>query len=186
MKKYIIKQILSAFLIMVVLTVILGLIYPFVVMGVGKIFFSAQANGSLVEKDGKIIGSKLIQQEFTSDEYFHGRPARIGPDDYPTSKKMIEKIESRAIAIQKENSMGNKPVPVCLVTDSGSSLDPDISIDAAYYQVKRIAEVRDITVDAVNKLIAVNKENRVLGLLGENRVNVLQLNMALDKYCDTK
>jgi potassium-transporting ATPase KdpC subunit len=186
MKNYYLKQILNAFLIVLVLTVILGLIYPFVVMGVGKTIFPKQANGSLIEKDGRIIGSKLIQQEFTSKEYFHGRPANIGADDYPTSKKMIEKIKNRAVKIQKENYMGNKPVPVCLVTDSGSSLDPDISIDAACYQAKRVAKNRNIKIDTVNKLIDDNIEGRIFGFLGYNRVNVLQLNMTLDKYCDAK
>jgi len=181
MKNNIIKYLINAFLMMLVLTIILGIIYPFAIMAIGKTFFPNQANGSLIKKDGRIIGSKLIQQEFTSDKYFHGRPTEISPDDYPTSKKMITKIENRAVKLQKYNKMENKSVPVCLVSDSGSGLDPDISPEAAYYQSKRIAKVRDIPVDEIDKLIEKNIDKRLLGVLGENRVNVLQLNIALDK-----
>jgi potassium-transporting ATPase KdpC subunit len=183
MKENIFKRLINAFLIMFVFTVILGIVYPFAVMSVGKLFFPAQANGSLIEKNGKIIGSKLIQQEFKSAKYFHGRSASISPNDYPTSSEMCTELKNRAGVVQKMNNMINQPVPVCLITDSGSSLDPDISPEAAYYQANRISFERNISVNVVNKLIAENISYRIFGILGENRVNVLQLNMALDNYC---
>ena len=176
------KKILNAFLLMLILTIILGLIYPLVIMGIGQVCLPHQANGSLVTKGGKIIGSSLIQQKFSKDKYFHGRPNKLSPIDTPTSRKMIELIASRIKKEQSINSQPNKTVPIDLITDSGSSLDPDISPQAAYYQAKRISSARNIPINEIDKLITDNIKPRSLGFLGQIRVNVLQLNLALDKY----
>jgi potassium-transporting ATPase KdpC subunit len=176
------KSILNAFLLMLIMTIILGLIYPIIVMGIGQVCFPFQANGSLVEKDSKIIGSALIQQEFTKDKYFHGRPNKLSSIDTPTSDKMIKIITARIKKEQKINLYPNKPVPLDLITDSGSSLDPDISPKAAYYQVKRVSRARNIPRNELNLLIKDNIKSRSLGFLGQRTVNVLALNLALDKY----
>ncbi len=180
-QKYL-KYILNAFLLMLILTIILGLIYPFIIMGIGQVCFPRQANGSLVIKDGKIIGSMLIQQKFTKDKYFHGRPNNLSPIDTPTSNKMIAVITSRIQKEQSTNLHPNKAVPLDLITDSGSSLDPDISPEAAYYQAKRISETRVIPIKNINQLIKDNINPRSLGFLGQKTVNVLALNLALDNY----
>ncbi len=176
------KKILNAFLLMLVLTIILGLIYPLFIMGIGQVCFSHQANGSLIKKDDKIIGSTLIQQKFSKDKYFHGRPNKLSPIDTPTSNKMIKLIASRIKKEQNINLHPNKTVPIDLITDSGSSLDPDISPSAAYYQAKRISSTRNIPIKEIDKLIKDNIKARCLGFLGQNTVNVLNLNLALDKY----
>ena len=175
------KSILNAFLIMIVLTIILGLIYPLVIMGIGQVCFPYQANGSLIKKDGKIIGSSLIQQNFTQGKYFFGRPNKLSTIDTPTSSKMLKIIEARIKKEQRLNLQPGKSVPIDLITDSGSSLDPDISPEAAYYQAKRISKVRGIPIAKINQLINSNIKSRSLGILGQETVNVLALNLALEK-----
>ena len=178
---------------MAVVTIVLtGLIYPLVVWGLGVVLFPKQAAGSLVTSaDGTVIGSKLIAQAFTGDRYFHPRPSAAGAgydamassasNLGPTSKTLIDDVKARVATETLENpglTAGN--VPVDMVTASGSGLDPDISPDNAALQVARVAKVRSVTVDVVTKLVAQHTRGRDLGFLGEPRVNVLELNLALD------
>ena len=171
-----------------VTTVLLGLGYPLVMTGVAGVLFPHQAAGSLVLKDGKVIGSSLLAQSFTSDKYFHPRPSAAGSGYDATSsggsnlaqsnQKLVTRVQGDVDKLSAQN--GGKPVPIDLVTTSGSGLDPDITPDAAYYQAARVAVARHMSVDAVNHLIAAHVEGRTLGVLGEPRVNVLELNLELD------
>lgn len=173
---------------LLVLTVALGVVYPFAVWGVSQIAFSHQANGSLIEKDGKVIGSELIGQTFTSPGYFHSRPsaagngydagASSGSNLGPTSKKLIDRIGGDAEAIKAENP--SVKVPADLVTTSASGLDPHISPEAAEFQVARIAKQRNMAENDVRKLVQKFTEGRQLGFFGEPRVNVLLLNLELN------
>jgi K+-transporting ATPase ATPase C chain len=182
------------------LTIITGLIYPLAMTGIAGTIFPYQAQGSLFEKDGKVIGSVLIGQSFTEDKYFHGRPsATTGPDPKdptksvptpynasnsmgsnlgPTSKALADRLKEDVDTLKKENP--SAPVPVDLVTTSGSGLDPDISPAAALFQVPRVAKARGLPEDRVRTLVESETQGRWLGLLGEPRVNVLKLNLALD------
>jgi K+-transporting ATPase ATPase C chain len=186
------KQLLPAFRVTLVLTVLTGLLYPGVVTVLGQLLFHHQANGSLIVKDGRVVGSELIGQNFTRSEYFHSRPSAAGNDGYdasassgsnlgPTSKKLIDRVKGDIDKFRQENPDYQGPIPADLVTASGSGLDPDISPASAQAQAARVAKARGISVDQVNSLIGRYTEKPDLGLLGDTRVNVLKLNLALDE-----
>ena len=194
------KELRPAIVVFVVLAAITGLAYPLAMTGVAGAIFPAQAAGSLIEKDGKVIGSALIGQEFKGAGYFHGRPSattaadpqdatKTVPQPYnavnsmgsnlgPTSKALGDRIKEDVAQLKAENP--SMPVPVELVTTSASGLDPDISPEAALFQLPRVAKARGLSEDRVRALVSANTEGRLLGLLGEPRVNVLALNLALD------
>jgi len=173
----------------VVATILLGLGYPLLVTGIAAVVFPHQASGSLILKDGKVIGSSLLAQSFTSDKYFHPRPSAAGNGYDPTSsggsnlaqsnKTLVDRIQGSIDKLSQENP--GKPVPIDLVTTSGSGLDPDITPDAAFFQIPRVAKARGIPEARINQLIQEHITNRQLGFLGEPRVNVLDLNLDLDK-----
>jgi K+-transporting ATPase ATPase C chain len=176
---------------LLVMTVITGLIYPLVATGVAQVLFPHQANGSLIERDGKPIGSELIGQSFTDPKYFWGRPSATTPQPYngtgsngsnlgPTNPALRDAVQQRIDALHAADPGNTAPVPSDLVTASGSGLDPEISPAAAQYQVARVARLRNLSVDQVQTLVVQATQGRQLGLLGEARVNVLQLNLVLD------
>jgi len=183
------KDLIAAALMILVLTALLGIIYPLAVWGVGQIAFPYQANGSLIEKDGNIVGSELIGQHFTSENYFHSRPSAAG-NGYdagasggsnlgPTSQKLIMRVKADAETLQAENP--NAKIPADLVTTSASGLDPHISPESAEFQIPRIAKSRNISETDLRNLVAQFTEGRQFGIFGEPRVNVLKLNLELDK-----
>jgi potassium-transporting ATPase KdpC subunit len=171
-----------------VTTVLLGLGYPLLVTGIAGTIFPRKAAGSLILKDGQVIGSELLAQSFTSDKYFHPRPSAAGNGYDATSsggsnlaqsnKALVDRIQGSIDKLAKENP--GKPVPIDLVTMSGSGLDPDITPDAAFFEAPRVAKARGISEDSVRQLIQANTAKRQFGVLGEPRVNVLDLNLALD------
>ena len=176
----------------VALTVVTGLVYPLLVTGVAKLALSDQAAGSLIVKDGKTVGSSLIGQNFSEPKYFWGRPSATSPMPYnaagssgsnqgPLNPALVDAVKGRVEALQAADPGNKAPVPVDLVTASASGLDPHISVAAAQYQAARVARVRGIAPATVNELVGKHTEGRLLGLLGEVRVNVLELNLALDQ-----
>ncbi|TWA98677.1 K(+)-transporting ATPase subunit C [Bradyrhizobium stylosanthis] len=195
------REIRPAIVLLLVLTAITGLAYPLAMTAIAGTLFPAQAQGSLIERDGKVVGSALIGQEFKEDKYFHGRPsATLAPDPNdstktvsapynaansggsnlgPTSKALADRLKEDVDKLKAENP--NAAVPVDLVTTSASGLDPDISPEAAQFQVPRVAKARNMPEQAVNQLVAANVQGRLFGVLGEPRVNVLALNLALDR-----
>jgi K+-transporting ATPase ATPase C chain len=194
------KEIRPAIVLIIAFTLVTGVAYPFVLTGIARVAFPYQAQGSLLERDGKVVGSALIGQEFTSDRYFHGRlSATVAPDPNdsaktvatpynaansggsnlgPTSKALIERVQGDVDKLKAENPAGS--IPTDLVTTSGSGLDPHISPAAAMFQVPRVAKARNMPEDLVRELVQQHTESRFLGLLGDPRVNVLALNLALD------
>jgi potassium-transporting ATPase KdpC subunit len=195
------REIRPAIVVLVALTLICGLVYPLTMTGIAQVLFPYQANGSMIERDGHVVGSELIGQQFNSDKYFHGRPsATTAPDPSdstktvaapynalnsggsnlgPSNKALIDRVKGDMDSLKKENP--SQPVPADLVTTSASGLDPDISPEAALFQVPRIAKARNLPEDRVRQLVADRTEGRLFGLLGEPRVNVLMLNLALDQ-----
>jgi K+-transporting ATPase ATPase C chain len=195
------KEIRPAIVFVVALTAITGLLYPFVMTGIAGVVFPYQAQGSLIERDGKVVGSALIGQDFTSAGYFHGRPsATVAPDPNdstktvpapynaansggsnlgPTNKALIDRVQGDVEKLQQENP--STQVPIDLVTTSGSGLDPNISPAAALFQVPRVANARNMPEDRVRQVVDEHVEGRTLGFLGEPRINVLALNLALDR-----
>jgi potassium-transporting ATPase KdpC subunit len=183
------RNLITAILYTVVTTVIFGLVYPFVVTGIAQVFFKDKANGQLLQRNGQLVGSRIIGQSFTSPGYFHSRPSMAGNgydaanssgSNYaPTNKKLIDRVAGDVTALQLDHP--NTDVPIDLVTASGSGLDPDITPAAAEFQVTRIAHERSLSEDAVRRLIAEHTLGRQLGFLGEPRVNVLELNLDLDQ-----
>ena len=194
------KEIRPAIVMVVLLTLITGLLYPLAITGIAGVIFPYQSQGSLIEKDGKVVGSTLIGQVFADDKYFHGRPSATNAPDPkdstktvdapynasnsmgsnlgPTSKALIDRIKGQVDELKKENA--SAPVPMDMVTTSGSGLDPHISPEAAYFQVPRVAKARGVPEARIRALVDGQVEGRTFGLLGEPRVNVLNLNLALD------
>src|SRR5437660_137215 len=195
------REIRPAIVLVIMLTLMTGVVYPFAITGIAQVIFPDKAQGSLLERDGKVIGSALNCQEFTSEAYFHGRPsATVAPDPNdstktvsapynaansggsnlgPTNKSLIERVQGDLEKLKQENGSGQ--VPIDMVTSSASGLDPHISPAAALFQVPRVAKARNMPEDRLRQLVDEHTEARAFGLLGEPRVNVLALNLALDR-----
>jgi K+-transporting ATPase ATPase C chain len=185
------SQIRPALMALLIFTVLTGLLYPLVVTGIAQLAFPHQANGSLIVVNGKTVGSTLIGQQFTDPKYFWGRLSATGPYPYnaaassgsnlgPSNPALLDEVKARIAALKAADPGNTQPIPVDLVTSSGSGLDPDISVAAALYQLPRVARLRGLNESAVRALVDQYTQGRTLGFLGEPRVNVLQLNLALD------
>jgi len=190
-------QILPALRINLFLTLLLGIVYPLAITGICQVIFPHQANGSLITSGGKVVGSELIGQNFTKREYFQPRPSAAGADGYDaansgasnygsTNQKLIDRVKASVAKFRKENPDYHGPIPADLLTTSASGLDPDISPDSAAAQVPRVARARRVSVEQLNQLVAQYTKQPDLGLLGEPRVNVLKLNLALDEQFPRK
>ncbi len=181
------KNLVIAVLMTIATTILLGIVYPLVVTGLAQVLFPKKANGQLIEARGKVIGSRILGQSFTSARYFHSRPSAVNYDPTntngsqlgPTNHQLIERVKADAAASQAENP--NMPVPIDLVTTSASGLDPDITPAAAEFQVPRVARERGLSEDKVREIVRQKTAGRQFGFLGEPRVNVLELNLALDE-----
>jgi potassium-transporting ATPase KdpC subunit len=181
------KNLITAILMTIATTVLLGIIYPLVVTGLAQVLFPKKANGQLIEANGKVIGSRIIAQAFTAPGYFHPRPSAVNYDPTgsngsqlgPTNQKLIDRVKSDTATLHAENP--DAPVPIDLVTASGSGLDPEITPAAAAFQLSRVARARGINADQLRELVLKHTEDRQWGFLGEARVNVLELNLELDK-----
>jgi K+-transporting ATPase ATPase C chain len=183
------KNLITAVLMTIATTVLLGILYPLLVTGLAQLIFPKQANGQLIQRDGVVVGSRLIGQSFSGPGYFHARPSAAGAAGYdatasggsnlgPTNAQLIARVNGDVAKLQAENP--GVPIPVDLVTTSGSGLDPDISPAAAEFQIRRVAAARKIPETEIARLVQENSENRQWGFMGEPRVNVLELNLALD------
>jgi K+-transporting ATPase ATPase C chain len=186
------KQLKIAAILFGIMTILTGLLYPALITGIAQVIFPYQANGSLITQNGQVVGSALIGQQFDNPKYFWGRLSATGDHAYnaaisggsnlgPTNPALQKQVSDRIAALKAADPGNNQPIPVDLVTASGSGLDPDVSIAAARYQAARVARVRGLSFDRVQALIDQNTVGRQLGFLGEPRVNVLKLNMALDR-----
>jgi potassium-transporting ATPase KdpC subunit len=185
------KHFLNAILMTIATTVLLGIVYPLVVTGLAQLIFSKQADGELIRRNGTVIGSRLIGQPFNGPGYFHSRPSAAGTNGYdatassgsnlgPTNNQLITRVNGDVMRLQAENP--GVPVPVDLVTTSGSGLDPDITPAAAHFQTKRVAAERKASEAEIERLVSDHTESRQFGFLGDPRVNVLELNLALDEH----
>jgi len=189
------KNLITAVLMTIATTILLGIVYPLVVTVLAQVLFHDKANGQLISRDGKLIGSRIIGQPFTGATYFHSRESAAGANGYDptnsggtnyaaTNQKLIDRVNGDVATLQAENP--STPIPVDMVTTSASGLDPDITPAAAYFQVPRIAKARGLSEQQVRSLVATHIVGRDLGLLGEPRVNVLELNLALDQAAPPK
>ena len=187
-----VRSIRSAVSLLIAMTILLGIAYPLLITGIAKLAFPRQAEGSLLHADGKLIGSTLIGQSFSDPKYFWGRPSATSPQPYnglasggsnlgPLNPALLDAVKTNAKALHDADPDNQQPIPVDLVTASGSGLDPEISIAAAQYQGARIARARNLAVERVEALINAHQEGRLFGFIGERRVNVLTLNLALDR-----
>jgi len=191
------KQLIIAVRVTLVFAILTGVAYPLVVTGLSRVIFPHQSAGSLIQRDGKTVGSELIGQKFTRPEYFQGRPSAAGNDGYdglasggsnlgPTNQALIDRVKADAKKFRDANPTATGPLPADLLTTSGSGLDPDISPASAEVQIPRVAAARGMSVDALRELVASHTEGRQFGILGEPRVNVLKLNLALDQAAPLK
>ena len=191
------KQLIIAVRVTLVFAILTGVAYPLVVTGLSRVIFPHQSDGSLIQRGGKTIGSELIGQKFTRPEYFQGRPSAAGNDGYdglasggsnlgPTNQALIDRVKADAKKFRDANPTATGPLPADLLTTSGSGLDPDISPASAEVQIPRVAAARGMSVDALRELVASHTEGRQFGILGEPRVNVLKLNLALDQAAPLK
>jgi K+-transporting ATPase ATPase C chain len=186
------RQLRPAVSLLVVMTMLLGIVYPLAIMGVAKLAFPRQAQGSLIERDGQLIGSALVGQSFSDPKYFWGRPSATTPQPYnglassgsnsgPLNPALLDAVKANAKALRDADPDNHEPIPVELVTASGSGLDPDISPAAAQFQAARVARARKLDLARVETLIKAHQRERLFGLIGERRINVLELNLALDQ-----
>jgi potassium-transporting ATPase KdpC subunit len=188
----ILRSIRSAISLLAAMTILLGIAYPLLITGIAKLAFPRQAEGSLIQRDGKLIGSTLIGQSFSDPKYFWGRPSATSPQPYnglasggsnlgPLNPDLLDAVKARAKALHDADPDNRQPIPVDLVTASGSGLDPDISIAAARYQAARVARARGLAAERVEALVDAQQEGRLFGFIGERRVNTLTLNLTLDR-----
>ena len=187
-----VRLIRPAVSLLVLMTILLGIVYPLVITGVAKVTFPRQAEGSLIYKDGKLIGSTLIGQSFSDPKYFWSRPSATSPQPYnglassgsnlgPLNPALLDAVKANVKALHDADPDNRRPIPVDLVTASASGLDPDISPAAAHYQAARVARARNLALAPVETLIKTHERGRLFGLIGERRINVLELNLALDQ-----